>query len=79
MAYFKFTKKIFNDEEIDVYNHGKMMRDFTDIDDIVDGVIKSIYNISPYEIFNLWNDTPTKLEDMITLLEKYIGKKAKKK
>ncbi len=78
MAYFKFTKKIFNWESIDIYNHGKMQRDFTDIDDIVDWVIKSLNTISKYEIFNLWNDTPTKLEDMINLLEKYIWIEAKK-
>ena len=78
MAYFKFTKKIFDWETIDVYNHGKMERDFTDIDDIVGWVIKSLNTISKYEIFNLWNDTPTKLEDMISLLEKYIWIKAKR-
>jgi len=78
MAYFKFTKKIFDWEVIDIYNHGKMERDFTDIEDIVDWVVKSIDKISDYEIFNLWNDTPTKLEDMISLLEKYIWIKAKR-
>jgi len=78
MAYFKFTKKIFDWDPIDIYNHGKMERDFTDIEDIVDWVVKSIDKISDYEIFNLWNDTPTKLEDMISLLEKYTWKKAKR-
>lgn len=78
MAYFKFTKKIFDWDVIDIYNFGKMERDFTDIDDIVDWVIKSLNTISKYEIFNLWNHTPTKLEDMISLLEKYTWKKAKR-
>ena len=78
MAYFKFTKKIFDWEIIDIYNHGKMERDFTDIDDIIDWIIKSLNKISKYEIFNLWNDTPTKLEDMISLLEKNIWIKAKR-
>jgi UDP-glucuronate 4-epimerase len=55
-----------------------MQRDFTDIDDIVDWVIKSLDTISKYEIFNLWNDTPTSLEDMISLLEVNIGIKAKR-
>ena len=78
MAYFKFTKKIFEGEQIEIYNHWKMMRDFTDIDDIVEWIIKSLNTISKYEIFNLWNDTPTKLEDMISLLEKYTWIEAKR-
>jgi len=78
MAYFKFTKKIFEGDPIDIYNHGKMQRDFTDIDDIVEWVIKSLNHIAKYEIFNLWNDTPTALEDMISLLEKHIWIKAKR-
>ncbi|QFR39035.1 SDR family NAD(P)-dependent oxidoreductase [Candidatus Gracilibacteria bacterium 28_42_T64] len=78
MAYFKFTKSIFEGKPIDIYNHGKMERDFTDIDDIVDGVIKSLHTISKYEIFNLGNDTPTQLETMISLLEKHTGIKAKR-
>jgi len=78
MAYFKFTKKIFEWDEIDIYNHWKMQRDFTDIEDIVDWVIKALNNIAKYEIFNLWNDTPTALEDMISLLEKNIWIKAKR-
>ena len=78
MAYFKFTKKIFEGEQIDIYNHGKMQRDFTDIDDIVEWVIKVLNKVSKYEIFNLWNDTPTALEDMISLLEKNIWIKAKR-
>jgi len=78
MAYFKFTKKIFDWEKIDIYNHWKMQRDFTDIEDIVDWVVKSLDRISKYEIFNLWNDTPTKLEDIISLLEKNTWIKANK-
>lgn len=78
MAYFKFTKAIFEWEPIDIYNHGKMERDFTDIEDIVDWVIKSLNKISKYEIFNLGNDTPTQLETMISLLEKNIWIKAER-
>ncbi len=78
MAYFKFTKKIFEWDKIDIYNQWKMERDFTDIEDIVEWVIKVLNTISPYEIFNLWNDTPTQLEDMITFLEKNIWIKARR-
>jgi UDP-glucuronate 4-epimerase len=44
MAYFKFTKSILNDKPIDVYNYGEMKRDFTYIDDIVDGVYKTLFS-----------------------------------
>jgi UDP-glucuronate 4-epimerase len=79
MAYFSFTQKILEWKEIEVFNNGNMKRDFTYIDDIVDWIIKSHDIISPYEIFNLWNDNPVQLEHMIDLLEQYIGKKAVKK
>ena len=45
MAYFKFTKQILNKKKIDIYNKGKMYRDYTYIDDIVDGIYKLIYKI----------------------------------
>jgi UDP-glucuronate 4-epimerase len=73
-----FTRKISSWETIDVYNFGKMQRDFTYIDDIVDGVIKSLETISDYEVFNLWNHNPVELERFIEILEENIGKKADK-
>lgn len=71
-----FADRISRWEPIDVYNHGKMRRDFTYIDDIVRGVVASLDTISPYEIFNLWSDHPVELEQVITLIEEHIGKKA---
>ena len=56
-----------------------MFRDFTYIDDIVDGILKSLDSNFHYEIFNLWNDKPVKLLSMIELLEKSIGIEAIKK
>lgn len=79
MAYFSFTKKIINSEPIGVYNHGKMLRDFTYIDDIVDGVVRVLDKVSRYEIINIGADKPEKLSKFIESLEKSIGKKAKKK
>lgn len=78
MAYFKFTKSILAGKRIDVYNFGKMMRDFTYIDDIVDGIIKTLGKISRYEIVNIGADKPEKLSTFIEVLEKNIGIKAKK-
>jgi UDP-glucuronate 4-epimerase len=79
MAYFKFTDKIIKGEKIDVYNHGKMKRDFTYIDDIIKGVISSLEKSFNFEIFNLGNNKPENLLKFIEILEKKIGKKANKK
>ncbi len=78
MAMFIFANKISKWEKIDVYNHWKMKRDFTYIDDIVDWVIKSLDTISNYEVFNLWNHNTVELETMISLIEKELWKKAQK-
>ncbi|CAB3290087.1 UDP-glucuronate 4-epimerase [Methanocaldococcus lauensis] len=76
MAFWKFTKNILLGKPIDVYNYGKMMRDFTYISDVVDGIMSAIKKDFEYEIFNLGNDNPVKLEYAISLIEKYSGKKA---
>lgn len=78
MALFKFTDRIVDGEEIDVYNYGDMKRDFTYIDDIVDGVITCLENPFDYEIFNLGNNTPVKLLDFIQILEDTLGMEARK-
>lgn len=79
MALFKFAGKMLKQEEIEVYNFWNMQRDFTYIDDIVEWIIKSLEYDSPYEIFNLGNNLPEKLEDMIGYLEKYLKIPAMKK
>ena len=88
MAPFLFADAIFKGKPIQVFNHGDMLRDFTYIDDIVDGVIRVLdkpatttqqANIgSPYRLFNIGNNQPEKLLDFIGLLEGAIGKKAQK-
>jgi UDP-glucuronate 4-epimerase len=78
MAYFKFTNKILKGEEIDVYNRGDMLRDFTYIDDIIEGILKVLDKQSRYEIINIGADKPEKLSKFIEVLEKNICKKAKK-
>jgi UDP-glucuronate 4-epimerase len=72
MAPFKFTKAVLEGRSIDVYNYGKQERDFTYIDDIVSGVL-SIQSrvLNPcYEIFNIGNNNPVKLEEFISSIEK---------
>ena len=84
MALFLFTRAIFNGEPIKVFNKGEMIRDFTYIDDIIDGVQKAIKlsknkKFSKHRIYNLGNNSPVVLNTMIKLLEETIGKKANKK
>jgi len=78
MALFLFTDAILNKRPIDVYNFGKMRRDFTYIDDIVDGTVKAIEKPTPYEIFNLGNSDSVALLDFIRVIEEELGHKAKK-
>lgn len=94
MAPFLFTDAILNDREIKVFNHGKMKRDFTYIDDIVEGIIR-IQDVvptrnadnpntspssskAPYKVFNIGNNEPIALMTFIEAIEKAAGKEAKK-
>lgn len=76
MAYFSFAEAIMSGKTIDVYDGGQMMRDFTFIDDIVSGAAAAVDLESSQEIFNLGNNRPVKVMDMIEHLEKLCGKKA---
>ncbi len=76
MALFIFTKKIIAGETIDVYNYGKMRRDFTYIDDIVSGITASLNTPLKNEVFNIGNHKSENLMDFIGLIEKYLGRKA---
>ena len=78
MAYYSFTQDILEGKPIAIFNKGKMQRDFTHISDIIQGIVAAIDLESPCEIFNLGNHQPVKLLYLVELLEKYLGKKAKK-
>jgi UDP-glucuronate 4-epimerase len=89
MALFLFTKAILAGEPIKVFNHGDMRRDFTYIDDIVEGVVRVVdapptsdSNMSktgaPYRLFNIGNNDPVELLEMIRLLEVELGQEAEK-
>jgi UDP-glucuronate 4-epimerase len=78
MALFKFTRAILAGQSIDVYNRGKMRRDFTYITDIVDGILAALEKNHPYEIFNLGDAHPTELTRFISVLEEALGKKAQR-
>lgn len=92
MAYFLFTSSILQGKPIKVFNDGEMYRDFTYIDDIVEGVVRVIENPpmksetnsenpifvsdAPYKIYNIGNSTPVKLLDFIEAIEDALGIKS---
>jgi UDP-glucuronate 4-epimerase len=81
MAYFSFTQKIQKGESIEVYGEGKMARDFTYIDDIVDGIVGVLDNPPAkggHEIYNIGDNDPVGLMEMITTLETALGQEAVK-
>jgi len=97
MAMFLFTKAILEGKPIDVFNHGKMQRDFTYIDDIVEGIVRTADHLAtpnpayssdapdpgtssaPYRVYNIGNDNPIELMDMIAVLERVLGRTAEKR
>jgi UDP-glucuronate 4-epimerase len=96
MALFLFTKAIYEGRPIDVYNHGKMRRDFTYVQDIVEAVARLVdlpatpnpewdgakpdpaSSLAPWRVYNIGNNSPVELMDMIATLEKEIGMTAQK-
>ena len=81
MALFSFTENIAQGKEIQLFNHGNMLRDFTYIDDIVDGIVRALARVAQvkYEVINLGNNKPEKLSKFVTLIEKALDKTAQKK
>jgi UDP-glucuronate 4-epimerase len=96
MALFLFTSAILENRPIDVYNYGKMRRDFTYVDDIVEGVYRVTFKIPepnpnwngddpdpatgmcPYKIYNIGNNNTVELGYFIEVIERKLGKQAKK-
>lgn len=90
MAYFKFTKDILDGNPIDVFNNGNMERDFTYIDDIVEGIYRLLQKSpkllntlitnsnAPFKVYNIGNNNPVKLARFIEAIEKSTGKRAVK-
>jgi UDP-glucuronate 4-epimerase len=90
MAYYKFTKAIMNGDPIDVYNNGDMKRDFTYIDDIIEGVVRVMgrvpngetnphsLTVAPYKLYNIGNNSPVTLASFIEAIENACGRTAKK-
>lgn len=88
MSYYKFTNALMNGEKIQVFNFGHMKRDFTYIDDIVEGIVRlidkkperiqvpAIASTAPHKVYNIGNNQPEELMDFISVIEEKIGKKA---
>ncbi|RXJ46022.1 NAD-dependent epimerase [Gelidibacter gilvus] len=80
MAMFLFTEAILNEQPVKVFNNGDLSRDFTYIDDIVSGVVKTLLdtstNASPYKLYNIGNSQPVQLLEYIEAIEEALGKKA---
>ena len=81
MAYFSFTNKLLKGETIQIYNYGNCKRDFTYIDDIVEGMVRIMQHapekkngddglpIPPYKVYNIGNNSPENLLDFVTILQ----------
>ena len=92
MAYFKFVRAIEAGEAIDVYNYGKMKRDFTYIDDVVEGIVRVMRKLpepvpqaegglpskARYKVYNIGNNSPVELGQFIATIEGALGKTASK-
>jgi len=93
LSLFIFTKAILEDKPIQIFNHGNMSRDFTYVDDVVEGVIRIMLkpaepsknwendpsrSYAPFRIYNIGNNKPIDLMKFIEIIEDTIGKKAKK-
>ena len=78
MAMLQFAQKISAGEPIDIYNQIDLRRDFTYIDDIVEGFVRAIETPLGYEIINLGNGSPVALLDFVEALEKKLGVVARK-
>ena len=84
MALFVFTRRILADEPIDVFNHGHHRRDFTYIDDIVEGVLRVLdappkaNDVAPYRLYNIGAGKPVELLRFIELIEENLGRRARK-
>ena len=78
MALFLFTDAIFHGKTLQIYGEGKMQRDWTYVDDIVDGIIAAVDKNKDEEIFNLGCGRKEELMEFVSLIEKACGKEGKK-
>ncbi|MBU0574538.1 MAG: NAD-dependent epimerase/dehydratase family protein, partial [Candidatus Margulisbacteria bacterium] len=78
MSVFKFVRRIMEGKPVTIFGDGEQKRDFTFVDDIADGTVKAL-RLSGYHIINLGNDDPIRVLDLVALIERFVGKKARLK
>jgi UDP-glucuronate 4-epimerase len=79
MAIHNFTRRIFEHKELEIFGDGSARRDYTYIDDVVDGVIGSLRAPHGYRVYNLGDSAATSLSDLVSLIEQATGLPAKKR
>jgi UDP-glucuronate 4-epimerase len=79
LAIHKFARLIEEGQPVPIYGDGTMMRDFTYIDDIINGIVAAIERCTDYQIYNLGESQPISVNDLIAELENALGKKALRK
>lgn len=79
MAFFSFTRKAFAGEPVDIYGNGELSRDFTYIDDVVDGVVRALEKRLPWAVLNLGRGRAEPLMHMVELVERTTGKTIEKR
>ncbi len=93
MALFKFTRAILGGEPIEIYNHGEMQRDFTYVDDLVEGIVRligvapgarigehdSLSPVAPWRVVNIGNGAPVRLMEFVEAIEAATGRRAEKR
>ncbi len=77
LAIYKFTKALFNNEPITIYGNGSTQRDYTNVNDIIHGIINALKKLEGYNVYNLGESNTITLTELVNLLEEYTGKKAK--
>jgi UDP-glucuronate 4-epimerase len=77
MAIHKFTRLVYQEKEVPIYGDGTSCRDYTYVDDIVDGLLNALEKKFKFEIFNLGNSKTIRLQYLISLIEENLGKKAR--
>ena len=76
LAIHKFARQITNGQPITVFGHGRMMRDFTYIDDIINGILRAIDQCGGYHVYNLGSEQPIRLSLLVTALETALNRRA---
>jgi len=79
MAIHKFVRAVLAGEELTVFGDGTSSRDYTYIDDIIDGIVGAIAHLGGYHIYNLGESTPIALSDLIAAIERATGREARQR